>query len=66
MGQEDILKILENNPNKWFTAREINKSLKLSKNSSHSFVSLRKSGYVNVRIKIIGCGTERYMYKHKG
>lgn len=38
---------------------------KLSKNSSHSFVSLRKSGYVKVKIKIIGHGTERYLYRHK-
>ena len=63
MGQREVLKVLESNPSKYFSSKEICKILKSNKYSSTVSTSLRKMRrFGEIDFKLID-GTFLYRYK---
>lgn len=68
MGQVDIMELLKNHPDRWFTSKEIAKELGISNNSHKPLLILRRAGFIDFQhIKTRGLiGNGYYIYKYKG
>ena len=65
MGQQDIYRLLEDNPDRWYTAKEIAEVFDTpTANISKALASLRRSGVVLYQ-KIRGGKRNRLMFQYK-
>lgn len=66
MTQSDILDLLRDNPNKWFTVKVIARMLNTRESSvSNSMVCLRRFNIVNFRRTLDSKGHWRFHFKYK-
>lgn len=64
MSQEQILKFLKENPEEWFSSKQIKDSMKLGNVPIISLKKLRR-GYIDFKITKPKQGGLRFLYRHK-
>ena len=64
MGQEEVYQVLEEQPNRWFTSRDLIKILGISQPSvNDSLKRMRKRGDIFYRVPVHAKESYRYKFK---
>ena len=67
MGQEELKKLLKQNPNTWFTMKEIQKQINLSERSLRRSISrlLKSKEIKEKRLYAINIGNQKWFSKYQ-